>query len=149
MLHISEKTPNSQWWRWPLIPIAALIGAPLGGAVIAILQWLSMKMMGGFYEDGWWYRYVMPVSSSAVSGYLYTHITWSVAPNGKVIASVVMITLLSVIAIFNVLLAWAIPRYSLGDSIRATLGSIAAVMCSIVTLVDLYREEQRKAAPKA
>src|SRR6185312_6961811 len=90
-----------QWWRWPLVPIAAVGAAVVGGTAITLLYWLAMKLHGSFSEDGWFYLYVLPVLSSALSGYLYTLAAAITAPRGRAIATTVMVSILGVFLVFS------------------------------------------------
>ena len=47
----SISSESSKWWRWPLLPFAAFIGAILGAFLLTLFQWFGMKMQGGYSED--------------------------------------------------------------------------------------------------
>jgi hypothetical protein len=131
-----SKSVAQDWWRWPLLPFAAIAGA-LAGSIIAILfLWFGMKLQGGFSEDGWYFRYVMPVISSAIFGYLYTHRSCEMAPRGKVIAGTVMVTILGLFGLLSFVLAWAIPDYSVGQAIQTTVGTVATMIAAVSTLME-------------
>ena len=134
---------SSQWWRWPLLPFAAIIGGTLGAFLLVLLQWFGMKMQGGFSEDGWYFRYILPIVSAAAFGWLYVLITLNVAPKGKVIAAVVMTTVLGVLTCFGLLLTWLNPNQGTAAAVQSTVGSIASVVAAIATIVsskDEYAE---------
>jgi len=130
----------SGWWRWPLLPFAAIIGAMIGAALLTLLQWFGMKMQGGFSTDGWYFLYVLPVISSIVFGWLYVLITLNVAPKGKVIAAIVMTTVLGVLIAFSLFFVWAYPDEEIGSTIQTTIGSLATIIAAIVSIVN-YKDE--------
>ena len=134
-MHVQSQQPY-QWWRWPLMPVAAIAGAMLGTLAIGIFMWLGMKFQGGYNEDGWYFRYIMPVFTSGIFGYLYAKISYTVAPSGKLIAGVVMATVLGILVLLSAVLGWVIPSYSTGQAIQATVASIATMIGSVIALVD-------------
>lgn len=125
-----------QWWRWPLMPLAALAGAILGTLAVALIMWIGMKFQGGYSEDGWYFRYILPLFTSGVFGYIYAKISYEVAPSGKLIAGIVMVTLLGILALVSTVLAWVIPSYSVGEAIQSTVGSLAMMIGAILALSD-------------
>lgn len=122
------------------MPFASLLGAMVGTFLIGLLQWFSMKMHGGFSTDGWYFMYVMPVISSAVFGWLYVLITLNVAPKGKFITAIVMVTVLVVLGIIGQIFSWANPYNTIGYSTQGTLSILATTLSSIISLVS-YRDE--------
>jgi hypothetical protein len=135
----TSKEPSG-WWKWPLLPFASIIGAMIGAMLLTLLQWFGMKMQGGFSEDGWYFLYVLPVISSIAFGWLFVLITLNVAPRGKVIAAIVMTTILGVIIVFSLIFIWLNPVEGIGSAIQSTVGSIATMISAIVSIVN-YREE--------
>lgn len=134
---------EAQWWRWPLLPFAAILGGMLGAFLLTLLGWFGMKMQGGFSEDGWYFRYILPITSSAIFGWFYVLITLNVAPKGKVIASVVMTTVLGVLTCIGLLFVWLNPHREIAAAIQSTVGSIASVVAAISAIVaskDEYTE---------
>jgi hypothetical protein len=136
VMNNSPGGQKSQWWRWPLLPFAVVAGALAGAFALTVVQWLGMKWQGGYSEDGWYYRYVLPVVSSAFFGWLYALIALNVAPNAKILASVVMTTILGVISAIGLLSVWSDHRKSLAEAIQSTIGSIASLTAAIVTIVS-------------
>lgn len=122
------------------MPIAALAGAFAGSAVFMLLQWFSMKMTG-YSEDGWMYRYVIPVMQSGVFGYLFTTIACHIAPWGKIITGVVMVTILGVVLALLLIFAWSRPDVGVGEAVNVTIHAIAMLLASIATLVNLHADE--------
>jgi len=123
------------------MPIAAVAGAMAGTAIMLLFLWFGMKLHGGFSEDGWYFRYVMPVISSAIFGYLYTYISCTIAPRGKVIAGTVMATILGLFCLVSVLLAWFMPQYPVGKAVQSTVGAVATMIASVATLITVSQEQ--------
>lgn len=105
-MYIESELSESKWWRWPILPFAAIVGAAIATFLIQVLMWLAMKFQGGFSEDGWYFHYIMPLISSAIFGYFYTIISCMDAPRGKVLAGTVMVTVLGLFCLVSVFLAW-------------------------------------------
>jgi hypothetical protein len=135
---------RSEWWRWPLLPFACVLGASLGALALTWVQWFSMKMMGGFSEDGWYYLYVLPLMGSALFGFLWSRIACAVAPRGKIIAGTVMTTVLGMLVLLGVLLILASPGRTGGEKIQAVVGAIATVVGAIVAVVYVYQESDSR-----
>ncbi len=138
----SESSVASEWWRWPLVPIAAFVGGALGSFLFGLIQWLGMKVQGGFTEDGWMYRYILPVITSAAFGWFYAWISCAVAPRGKVITGTVMITILFLVGATSVTIAWLAPQYQIGDAMQITIGSIASFVAAVFVLVQVHADER-------
>jgi hypothetical protein len=133
---------KSDWWRWPLLPIAAVAGALIGSTLFGLLQWFGMKLQGGFTEDGWMYRYVLPALTSAVFGWLFVYISCLVAPRGKVIAGTVMTTILVLMGIANLFLIWGLRRYGAGEAIQLTVGSVFTSAAGVFALIQAHNEHK-------
>jgi hypothetical protein len=137
---LEAKLATQTWWRWPLVPFAAILGSILGAAAFLLLQWVAMKVHGGFSEDGWMFKYILPVVQSAVFGYLYAMISCAVAPKGKVITGVVMVTVLFVLFIALLVFAWVRPPLQVGPAVQATISIIAAGIAAVVALLHARDE---------
>ena len=135
---------SRQWWRWPLMPLASIAGACAGSIVIGLFLWFTMKLQGGFSEDGWFYIYVTPVISSIAFGYNYSYIACSVAPCGKVIAGTVMATLLAIFLIGGVVIFWTSPAKTTEESVQITIGAVACIVAAITALVEAHSQEKTR-----
>jgi uncharacterized membrane-anchored protein len=124
------------------MPFAAFFGAAIGAFLFGLLQWFGMKLHGGFSEDGWMYRYILPVFAAGAFGWLYAWISCAVAPRGKVVAGTVMATILVVLGVVNIALAWLLPRYSVGEATQITVGMVASSVAAVVALVQAHGERE-------
>lgn len=122
------------------MPFAAFLGATLGMLAIAVIQWLGMKFSGYYNEDGWYYRYVMPVFNSGLFGYIYVRAAYWVAPSYKFMAGVVMATILGMIFLAVVIFGWVSPNVPIGTAIQATVGLAAAIFGACVGLAAAHDE---------
>lgn len=127
---------TNQWWRWPIMPFAAVGGATAGSVALGLVTWVGMKMQGGYAEDGWFYRFVLPVMLSGAFGYIYAKIAYHVAPSGKMVAAIVMVTLLGLLVIASTVLGWILPAIGTADAIRATVATIATIVGALIALAD-------------
>ncbi len=134
-----EDSYSSQWWRWPLVPVAATIGSVLGSRVVMVLAWFGFKRQGAS-EDDWMYQYILPATEYGVFGFLFVYIACAVAPRGKVITATVMATLLVLISIANILVIWGLRDYETGVSITRSVGSVIGSI-SAISAVMLARSE--------
>jgi hypothetical protein len=141
MLKDVAAATNNQWWRWFFVPVAALAGGIVGSYALGVVAWLGAKMHGGYSEDGWWFRYILPVLMSATFGWLYGLIACAVAPRGKIYAGIVMTTLLIIVGIVTVSLSWIMPRVPTGIAIQVTVGTLASTLCAIFAIVKAHSEQ--------
>ncbi len=129
------------WWRWPLIPIAALLAAVVGSVLFGIVQWIGMKTMGGFHEDGWYYLYIMPLMSSGVFGYIWCLVAGYVAPRGKFIITVVMATVLAMLGVFLIAVHFANPERYSTHPVVMVFSVIATLIGSVIAGAQIAEEE--------
>jgi hypothetical protein len=126
--------------RWIALPFATIIGSLLGCLILGLFQWFSMKMFADVSENGWYARYLMPFFSSVVFGYFFSTISLEVAPKFKVIAATVMVTLLGVISLMSLVLAWNMQNtHGFGYFVEVLFGSVGGMIAAISTLVN-YKE---------
>jgi hypothetical protein len=135
----SKSKAQAQWWRWPLIPIAAALGAIAAALLMAGFQWLSLKFMGGG-TDGWFFRYLVPLMSAGAFGWAFIRASCEVAPRGKFITGVVMVTILT---LYNIALSVYFLLRSAsgwGDTLTAVLWGVVATVVGIITLMQFRAE---------
>lgn len=142
MANIGEAPEANQWWRWPLMPFAAVLGGALGAMLFGLVQWFGMKLQGGFSESGWMYLYILPVLTAAAFGWLYTWIACAVAPRGKLLAGTVMTTILVLVGLLNIVIVWGMQKYPVGEAVQLTIGSIASSAAAIVALAQVHGEHK-------
>lgn len=140
MTSTKAKT-QSEWWRWAFVPFVGVIGGTLGALAFGLIQWLGLKLQGGFSEDGWYFLYILPTITSGIFGYVFVTVTHYVAPRGKFISSVVMTTILGLFLALSVVLAWGLLMQSTGESIKATVGCIASLVASVFTLINIAQTD--------
>jgi hypothetical protein len=135
----NEQQHKNEWWKWPLVPIASIAGACLGVAAFVLMQWVSLKFMGGS-ADGWLFKYIVPVMSSAVFGYAFIWCACKVAPKSKAITGIVMATLLVLIMVFGFYFAVTNSHNTYGDIILGILQGIAASCAAIAGAKEVIQE---------
>ena len=135
-----KQSPFYQWWRWPLVPFAAVFGAGVGSVLLPMLHWIYLKFLRDLSEDGWTYVYVMPLVSATAFGWLYIWITCAVAPRRKFISGIVMTTILFIITFASAAIAWYLPKYSVGGAIQHTASCVAAVVAAVGALIHAHTE---------
>ncbi len=136
----SDSNSSSAWWRWPLIPFACVLGSILGATLMGLFQWFSMKMAGGYNQDGWYFIYILPIITSATFGYLWVKIANYVAPRGKIVTAVIMTTLLATLLVLTIIFSLYNPSYGISEKLQSVLGGIAMLMASILTIIALNNE---------
>jgi hypothetical protein len=131
----AEQKALVAWWRWPLVPLAALAGAfagaiVAGGALLAAAFWLL-----GFNERSWLYLYLLPAASGLVFGHMLVRITYRVAPSSKLGTGAVMVTLLGLYSVFTVGVALSIPTVG----VRLPAAALAAFLAAGISLITVAR----------
>jgi hypothetical protein len=123
-------------------PHTAPVGALVGSILLGILQWFGMKMTGGYYEDGWYYLYIMPLITSGVFGWLWCMIASYIAPQGKTITGTIMATVLAMLGLFLVFASFAQLERTVGERIQLILASIAMLIGSIIAVIQTHEQEK-------
>ena len=121
------------WWRWPLVPVASIIGAFLGAVVFMLLQFVSMKFSGHYNESGWYFQYILPLMRDGIFGFLAVFCGCMVAPRSKLIVGVVLTTLLGMLFFITVFFSFkGVPGMGMGllSAVATLLGGIFGVVQS-------------------
>ena len=135
-----EPTIASQWWRWPLVPLASFVAGTAGAFAFGAFFWLSMKLQGGYQETGWMFRYVLPILCMGAFGWLFvTSASW-VAPRGKFIVAVVMLTVLILIGLMNLLVHWVFQTTEISEAVRVTFGAVSASFMGILAMIQIHKD---------
>jgi hypothetical protein len=58
------------WWRWPLMPIASLLGATIASGLLNVVVFFGFMILSGRQPDGWFLLYVVPLLSYGIFGYV-------------------------------------------------------------------------------
>lgn len=132
--HSEPDSTPSGWWRWPLVPIAAVAAALVASEAMTLFQWLSTMVRWGS-TAGWYYGFLVPAFVCGAIGFAYAWASCATAPRRKVIAGTVMVTLLGLFVSMIGGLIWILPKFSTQDGIQTTIflsigmvGAVAAVM---------------------
>lgn len=121
-----------QWWRWPLVPVAAIAGGVVGAFLLRVIGRFSLNF-GGFTEGGWMQTYILPLFVAGTFGWLFVWISHHVAPKQKQTTSKIVAWLLVVFNALNIIFAWLLSSESVTT---AMLGSIAASFGALMALAE-------------
>jgi hypothetical protein len=133
--------PRPSWWRWALLPFACIVGASLGAAFVAAMNWIGIKMEGGA-EDGWLFRYIAPIFTCGAFGYFFVGIACMVAPVGKVVTGTVVATALGVLGILLFIIAWHSAEISSAGAIKTTLTMPALMVGAVAAVVQTHQSQR-------
>lgn len=136
------------WWRWPLVPLAAIAASLVAIMGITFCGWYTIKMFGGIHEDGWIYRYILPVVGSGWAGFAWCYSSAYVAPRGKVITSAVMATVVSTIVLALAGAVFAFPQSFSTHPIEMALNAVATIVGSVIATVGVAQQQQQAAEAK-
>lgn len=126
MNHHEQK----QWWYWPLLPIAAVVGASICSAAVSIFVLLIVKLYGQG-EGGGGLTYLL---TAGAFGYPYGYIAYSMAPRRKVVASSIMVVILGALVALQAIVTWVAFPSPLPNPILAAVGGIVAVVAAITAI---------------
>jgi hypothetical protein len=130
-----NETHTGAWWRWLLLPFAAVLTTTLSAAVVTLLNSMSMSYMGGS-TDGWFMAYVNPIMVKGFSGYVFAKTVHEVAPSHKAVAGTVMVTLLGVSQAAVLTYAVALGAYTALELVREALAATLMVGTAICVVRD-------------
>ena len=137
-----EPTTPKQWWRWPLVPLAALVAAIAASVVFSLLSWLAMRFFGVVYEDGWLFRIMLPVIGSGWIGFAWCIASAYVAPSGKTLTSAVMAAAVTLLALLFASLVLFDSAAFTTHPAEMLLNCVATILGSIVATVYVARQER-------
>lgn len=138
--NVITEDRNYEIVRWMLLPFATILGSAIGASILVGLGWGGAKMHGGMKEDGWYYLYVLPFASACVMGVLWAQISAAMAPRGKVITSIVMVTIPVMLSVIAIVLVWTISHFSLEKSIKSTVECVGSAVAGIISAVQIKLE---------
>jgi len=126
---------SDDWWRWPLVPVAAVAGLIAAWIAATAFLWLQTKFTGGFSADGWYLLYIVPALASAAAGYGFSMGACMTAPRGQKFAGTAMVTLLVIVGLLSTAIAWNSGNYSVGQAIQTTVAAVVTVAAAIAAVV--------------
>ena len=132
------QKPSVAWWRWPLVPVAALAGALLGAALAGGVLLATMFWLLGFNEGSWLYLYALPAVAGLVFGQLLVRIAIRAAPSSKLGTGMVMAALVGLYSLLTVGLALSLP--TVGAQLPAA--ALSAFLAAGLTLVAVARRSR-------
>jgi hypothetical protein len=135
----NELIAKNVWWKWPLVPLASLFGSILAVAAFYLMQWLSIKFLGGS-SNGWFFQYLVPISASGVFGFAFVWCAGKVAPIYKSRTCIFMAALVVVLTIFDVYLTLTVYKNTNGDLIVKLLQAVVAIIAAIGTATHSIEE---------
>ena len=118
------------WWRWLLIPFVSVGGAYIGFTIFMLIQYIHPANADG-YLSMITMIYIVPAVGKVIFGYIFGLLSYVMAPRGKMISSVVMITLLVVATILNIFLSWNNPNFSLAIKMQVLIADIILIAGAI------------------
>jgi hypothetical protein len=137
-----DPPPTYQWWRWPLVPLAAIVASVLANLIFHFVMWFGEGAYGGVHKDGWIYQYVFPCVAMGLSGFSWCYASAYVAPFGKVITSTIMATIAGTLLLLITGVTLLQPEMSTGDLIEGIAYSIATIAGSVVATVKVAEQER-------
>lgn len=136
-----ETSPSaSQWWRWPLMPVASIGGAVFGSMIVGGINRLGM-MMNGASPDGWWIRFIEPIMVSGMFGYIWAYLAYAIPPFAKLISGVVMTTILGMLCLFTIVMAFNDVTLPTGDRVSTSIAAAATLVGAIGAILQCREDD--------
>lgn len=135
-----------QWWRWPLMPVAAVAGSFIGVAAFMLFGWLSLHVFGGFSNGSWLVRYILPVAAASTAGFLFAFCACNVPPRGGVVSGIVMTTIYAVVKVGWVLSIWLTPGQAMGRTVMELVVGVVAVISAVSYVINFHNESTARQA---
>lgn len=129
-----------QWWRWPLMPVVAAAGSFIGVAALMFFGWLSLHVFGGFSNDSWLVRYMLPIAAASTAGFLFAFCACNVPPRGGVVSGIVMTTIYAVVKVGWVLSIWLTPGQAMGRAVMELVVGVVAVISAVSYVVNFHNK---------
>lgn len=129
---ITTKDGNNMlrdWWRWLLMPIVSLGGAYIGFSIFMLIQYIHPANADGYLSMITWI--IIPIAGKAIFGFIFGLLCYLMAPRGKMISSIVMIALLTLVTIVNIFLSWNNPNISLAIKIQVLIADAILIAGAI------------------
>ena len=117
---------GAQWWRWPVMPFAALGGAIVVSYVLTLLRYLIP---------------IHPIISSSIFGGIFITIACSLAPTAKLKTGVIMALLLNALWILLAIFGWYSLSFTRTQAVMETWRAIGIAIGSSLVLVKMRHEK--------
>ena len=141
-----EKRNVGGWWRWPLIPFAAVGGACIAALAVNMAVLFGGRMMVGGYEQSAFNVYVLPLIQFAFFGYCWAGLACLVAPKGKAMVGAVMTGLLGLLYVFAGFCVVLNPGIAMGTKLYYGAGVLLTfAAASGAVWLTKWRNQKRKA----
>jgi len=134
---MSEFKKANLWWRWLLMPIAALLSASVVSILVALAILVGLKLFGTGEPDGW-SLYLVTGASRGAFGYVLALVAYSVSPSRKLAAGYVAIFLMVTFFVAAVLAPVAPSIHSL-RVIGFVAGAPTAIALAAVALFQAHK----------
>jgi hypothetical protein len=133
---------KSHIWKeillWILMPIATILGSAFIILALNSLWWIFGKMHSEEMSKGWIYLYLLPITTTFILGFVYAQIPSLIAPRGKVISTIVMVTILAFINLISIILAMISDDYAFGTKLFEIAKSLSLITASIISTAIVY-----------
>jgi hypothetical protein len=130
------------WWRWPLVPVASIAAGFAGSVAFRLMHW-SLELTGDFDERGWYVRYTMPVIQMMVLGGLWAYVATRVAPNHKIMAGVVMASVLGTILLCLNVIGFTLNEFTSAQKLELAAGSLGGIAGAVMGLLKAREDGLR------
>ena len=134
---------TANWWRWPLVPLASLLGASLVAVFYYLWTWLSINMMGGG-SDGWIVQFITPLFVACIFSYALVWCGCFVAPRAKFITGVVITTLFVMYLFVGAYQLLFSTDFATGRKVLLSIQAVVGIISAIIAVYMIREEEQRK-----
>lgn len=145
MIEQPDKRSTNQWWRWALMPVAAVAGTLFLSFLVSIVYTYFSKVFLEAYVGAGVTRFNANILASLCFGYVYISIACAVAPRGKFVVGVVMAGLFLAYVIVTDVAIWVSSLYEVSGAIWESICSLVALMAAAAALFQVHRESGRGA----
>ena len=125
---------------WTLMPILTVLGSLLGVLAVGTLWWIFFKMHSEEIQTGWMFKYLIPIFGCCIYGYLWAQIPAKIAPRGKAIASIIMVTILSAANLVIITILLVSDQIATYNPTFDIILSLAIITSSILSSIQVYKK---------
>jgi hypothetical protein len=127
------------WWRWPLMPIASLLGATIASGLLNVVVFFGFMILSGRQPDGWFLLYVVPLLSYGIFGYVVALVAYSLAPRHKLFAGLTMTAVMLVLMALVLMGTYFSPDPQPQFLTHLAVGIPTSVILAAVGLVHMHK----------